>query len=277
MDESGERIIEKNVWNNEREYLMYLRHLKAYQFSRKFLKNEVVLEVGCGDAYGLKHISDSPNKIFASDIFFDSLHKAKAKRYSANIFFINADTINLPFRSEVFDIVLSFQVIEHLKDIDRFFLEIKRVLKNDGLLLVSTLNRSFGKLPFQKNYNIFHHKEYTVKEFLAVLHATFEDVKVLGLRGDREVEEIIKSIWRENPLILYASYVLPLPIKKLIKKLLARFGIRKIGNKRTSKGHSQNITIDQRFLHRYSTDNFFITKCQLHCCMDMIGICHIRR
>lgn len=104
-------------------------------------KPKSVLDLGCGTGY-LSNILKQryPNaKIFGVDISNTALSRAR-KQYPS-LTFVNADAERkLPFHNEHFDLVVSGEHIEHLKDVDTYLQEIFRITKKNGYLLLTTPN-----------------------------------------------------------------------------------------------------------------------------------------
>lgn len=83
-----------------------------------------------------------------------------------------------------FDFVITFQVIEHIKNDKLFVQEIHRVLKKGGKLIVTTPNKKMSL-----TRNPWHIREYLVPELKALLLQSFEEVRTLGVYGDDTVME----------------------------------------------------------------------------------------
>ncbi len=77
----------------------------------------------------------SDSKIYAIDVYGKAI--AYAKKNYPHITFINADAHRLPFKNNYFDLVISYETIEHVVDPLKILKEIKRVLKKDGLAIVA--------------------------------------------------------------------------------------------------------------------------------------------
>ncbi len=107
--------------------------------------NKVVLDIGCGAGFMAYNLSENGAKTIASDLrtklnksnsFFNNLLSCP------KIEFNNADIFHLPFKSKSFDIVYALDMLEHLENAELALLEIKRVLKSDGSLIVSIPNEN---------------------------------------------------------------------------------------------------------------------------------------
>lgn len=120
-------------------YRVWKRKLKKYGGIKKNGKFKV-LEVGCGPGYFLRCIERwfPESEIYGIDID-DSLIE-HAKLHLKRTILIKHDGQDIPFPDDGIDIVCSLQVIEHLERPQSFFTEAKRVLKENGLLIVATPN-----------------------------------------------------------------------------------------------------------------------------------------
>jgi 2-polyprenyl-3-methyl-5-hydroxy-6-metoxy-1,4-benzoquinol methylase len=133
----------------------------------KLLKNrkiENILDIGCGNGLFSSLIGNylGTKKIFGVDVSLEAVNEAK-KRISASI--VNIDNSDLPFDGSFFDLVICEEVIEHVLDTDHLLLEIKRVLKNGGLCILTTPNLSswynrgllvFGYQPYNCEVSLYH-------------------------------------------------------------------------------------------------------------------------
>jgi SAM-dependent methyltransferase len=99
----------------------------------------------------------------------------------SNSSFIETKVPPLPFDDEVFDCVVSFQVIEHIRNDKRFVSEVMRVLKPGGKFIVTTPNR-----PMSLTRNPWHVREYRPEE-LEMLLSGFTHVKCMGVGGNERV------------------------------------------------------------------------------------------
>lgn len=161
-----ERVVEGKVRS-----ALWQEHLNRYLFVMRFVPKRVVLDVACGTGYGTELLSKSADFIVGADISREALRYAN-EHYTENADknFVLTDANNLPFRDDVFDVVVSFETIEHLDRCDLFLQGIKSVLKINGALIISTPNSkvdSFAKS--SKPSNPFHIREFTGREFSKIL------------------------------------------------------------------------------------------------------------
>ncbi len=149
-----------------------------------FCEGKEVLDVGCGDGYGSSLLARKAVKVIGIDNCRAAIKHACERYQAPNLFFQSADAYQLPFESHSFDVVCSFQVIEHLKYPEKHLQEIERVLNKGGVLLLSTPNRvQFGgefhlKIPF-------HYREFIPTELEDLLKGYFAQVSLLGLWGGK--------------------------------------------------------------------------------------------
>jgi ubiquinone/menaquinone biosynthesis C-methylase UbiE len=94
-----------------------------------------VLDIGCGTGALLDQLRARSEELWGLDISHEAL-KYCALRGHENL--IRADATNTPFPSAYFDVITSIGLIEHLDDDESFLLEIKRLLKPNGILILLT-------------------------------------------------------------------------------------------------------------------------------------------
>jgi len=156
-------------------------HLHRYAFARRFVRGRRILDLGCGLGYGAEVLAPLAREVVALDRDRDALRHARVGRTHALGPFVLADATRLPFRDASFDVVIAYELIEHLNDQEALLAEIRRVLPPAGLLLISSPDKDVysGKLGQR---NPFHPKELTTEELLRVLGPHFERVAVYKQR-----------------------------------------------------------------------------------------------
>ncbi len=163
----------------------FAEHLKAYEFMKDNACGKKILEVGCGDGYGADYLADADLEVTAVDYEEGVIIAARAKYARPNLKFFPMEAGALRFEDNSFDIVCSFQVIEHIPqaDIPRYLSEIKRVLRPDGALYLSTLNleHAMKGSPMTYKKNPAHCKEFILEELRRLLLSQFSGVEIYGL------------------------------------------------------------------------------------------------
>ena len=204
--------------SNFSAFLSHASHIKAYDFVAPFCENKKVLDVGCFIGYGETRISSKAKEIVAIDSDDNALEFARQNRFLPNVNFKKVDAKHLPFSDETFNIVIAFQLIEHIPpdETGRFLSEVKRVLKMNGLLFIVTPNRKFRLLPFQRPFNSEHFREFTAKGLCKILQTHFKDVKVKGILAKEWIEEIERTRVRKSPYHVYIQR----PLSGLIRNIL---------------------------------------------------------
>jgi ubiquinone/menaquinone biosynthesis C-methylase UbiE len=158
---------------------IHQRLLKAYVVASEKVSGNL-LEVGCGEGRGVEWLMPKVEKYSAIDKIVAVVEKLKAKHSGANI--ISGNIPPLPYPDNAFDCVVSFQVIEHIKDDHAFLKEISRVLKPSGFALISTPNR-----PMSLSRNPWHEREYTAQELTDLSKKYFSKVEMKGITGNDKV------------------------------------------------------------------------------------------
>ncbi|MDD1505870.1 glycosyltransferase, partial [Lysinibacillus sp. CNPSo 3705] len=155
-----------------------IEHLQRYQSVIPLLKNKVVLDAACGEGYGSEILSTQARQVYGMDIDEKSITHAKKTYIKSNLDFIVGSIEELPFEDDFFDIIVSFETIEHVDENlqSKFLKEIKRVLKKDGLLIISTPNKKVYS-DYRNYSNPFHIKEFYMEEFYTFLKSSFKNVE----------------------------------------------------------------------------------------------------
>ncbi|MCB0471650.1 MAG: class I SAM-dependent methyltransferase [Flavobacteriaceae bacterium] len=156
-----------------------VEHLHRYSVAQEFSTDKKVLDIACGEGYGTNLISKKAELVIGVDNDTSTIKKAQIKYKNKNSHFIHGDIKALPFENNYFDLIVCFETIEHVHNPNLAILEIERVLKPDGLLLISTPN----KLNYsdKTNYkNKFHIKEFYEEEFINLIKASFINVKLFS-------------------------------------------------------------------------------------------------
>jgi SAM-dependent methyltransferase len=173
---TGERTIPdldiENYW--------FRRHQVVYQRLAPRCADREVLEAGCGEGYGADLIAGVARRVVAVD--YDEAAVAHVRSRYAKLEVMQANLADLPLPDASMDVVVNFQVIEHLWDQAQFVAECARVLRPSGLLMVSTPNRITFSPGRDTPINPFHTRELNADELTQLLvDAGFSQVSISGL------------------------------------------------------------------------------------------------
>jgi 2-polyprenyl-3-methyl-5-hydroxy-6-metoxy-1,4-benzoquinol methylase len=168
LEPTGERLIPEH----RRGELVYAEHLARYRLAAQLAPGRRVLDVACGEGYGTSLLASArATSIVGADIDAATVEHVRSQ-YGLEAH--EADIRSLPFEDEAFDLVVSFETIEHVEDPERALDELARVLGPDGLMLISTPNASQSLVE-----NEFHVREFGHREFVTLLRERFSDVRLL--------------------------------------------------------------------------------------------------
>jgi 2-polyprenyl-3-methyl-5-hydroxy-6-metoxy-1,4-benzoquinol methylase len=206
---------------NTRDFL-YQEHIARYDFASQFVKDKTVLDVACGTAYGTVFLSDKRLKmVVGTDLSKEALNEAK-ENFGNIVNFLVSDATDMSFKEGAFDVVISFETIEHLMKYEDFVSEIKRILTDEGLFIVSTPNKLAFSGKDKMYFNEYHFKEFTLAEFCLLLGKYFSDIQFFG-EGKmntkynilRDIRKVLVKKTRFDILKLYK-----LGIERIFNKLL---------------------------------------------------------
>lgn len=163
---------------------LLMSHLCAYRRTGEEASGQRVLEVGCGIGYGAYYLAHLAKQVVGIDLDQHNIRQARTVFRRPNLAFDVMDATQLTFPDASFDVVGSFQVIEHIPErlLEEFLRQIARVMTPDGRFVVSTLNLDHnrkGKSDYRKPD--FHVKEFTAPELRELLGSVFPSVDLYGL------------------------------------------------------------------------------------------------
>jgi SAM-dependent methyltransferase len=198
------------------------QHLAAYEASLSLVAGKVVLDAGCGDARATSRLLSSARAVVGLDRDREVVRTA-FRSGAPGVLLACGDLLRLGFRDASFDVVCCFQVLEHLPDPAGFLRGVVRVLRPDGLLVLTTPNRlrSFSENPY-------HLKEYSPGELRALVEPWFSSVELLGVFGNDRVralqgsrERTVRAILRLDPF--GCRRLIPAALRKRAFAILARW------------------------------------------------------
>jgi SAM-dependent methyltransferase len=151
--------------------------MARYAFAARLARGKRVLDAGCGAGYGTAELAEAAAWVVGADIAPEAIDFARQNYPRANLRFEQASCTALPHGDGCFDLVVAFEVIEHLANWREFVREARRVLARGGQFVVSTPNRLYyNESRGQEGPNPFHVHEFEFAEFRAELEAVFPQV-----------------------------------------------------------------------------------------------------
>lgn len=171
----GERFMPGMSGANE------LEHIHRYAIATRVAQSKAVLDIASGEGYGSNMLAQVASRVIGVDVNDDAVAHARAKYQRGNLEFRVGSCAEVPVEDGTIDLVVSFETIEHHAQHQEMFSEISRVLKPDGVLMISSPNKhEYSDVPGFSNP--FHVKELYLDEFAALLTKNFSNVALYGQR-----------------------------------------------------------------------------------------------
>lgn len=174
MEYTGERFIP-----GIEDYQTVSAHLHRYMSVRSFVEGLVVADIASGEGYGSSILAEGAKYVYGIDIDEEAILYAQQKYQQNNLEFRQGSIDKIPISAHSIDVVISFETIEHVGEyiqID-FMKEIKRILKPDGVLIISTPNKK-NCSDRDGGINTFHVKEFYFDEFKSFLQHHFNNIEI---------------------------------------------------------------------------------------------------
>jgi hypothetical protein len=170
---TGERFLPEISGNIE------LEHMHRYIYALAFVKGKTVLDIASGEGYGTALLANHAAFVTGVDIAEDAVAHARQKYQLPNVEFRLGSCSKIPLPDGTIDLVVSFETIEHHDEHEQMLAEIKRVLKPDGMVIISSPDKAiYTDKP--DYHNPFHVKELYQDEFEALFRTRFKNVASLG-------------------------------------------------------------------------------------------------
>ncbi len=175
MEFTGERLVPEKPELAE----LYQHHILRYVFSKPYARGKIVLDAACGSGYGSHYLArNGALKVIGVDIAEDAVAHAAMTYEMENVEFRVMDVAAMSFKDESFDLVCSFETIEHIPDHEAFLFEARRVLKPGGKLVISSPNVEQYSADTGDGSNPFHITEFSKTEFESLLKKHFSEVNM---------------------------------------------------------------------------------------------------
>ncbi len=212
--QAGERLYIGKTISDDRSIN---EHLDRYRFAVAYSTPDfVILDAACGSGYGVDFLARSARIVYGVEINNHAFQWAKEYYAGPRAHFIQADlNKSLPFPDAQFDLITSFETLEHVADQNIMLHEFRRVLKPGGLLIISSPDREVITDRAGAD-NKFHISELSKKEFIALLEKYFNLKKLYGQT-------------KYNPLPWYKKLIkaiAKLDVFKVRRRIVQWFGLK---------------------------------------------------
>lgn len=174
LEFTGERIVPGKVDPD-----LFHEHHARYAFACRLARRKRVLDAACGAGYGSAALAAQASFVAALDISFEAVEDARRTYGGPNLVFLTARAEQMPFRDGAFDLIVAFEVIEHLEDWRALLCEARRLLAPGGQFIVSTPNRLYyAETRAIAGPNPYHAHEFDYAEFRSALEEFFPSTSI---------------------------------------------------------------------------------------------------
>ena len=153
-------------------------HAARYASAKAYCRNRTVLDLACGEGYGSAKLIDwGASSVLGVDISEDAINKAQIRFTSSATKFLQLPADTETFLSQKFDLVVSFETIEHVQDPEQFLTNIKNSMHKDSIAIISCPNDAWYYA--YGGSNPFHLHTWTPDEFKHLINKHFGNVKMV--------------------------------------------------------------------------------------------------
>ncbi len=142
-------------------------HIARYSFAKELCRGKRILDAACGEGYGSRLLANwGAAEVVGVDISAEAIASAQKNFASEKVTFIQNDAETLPrlFEPHSFDLIVSFETIEHVQDPELFLHNIRDLLKPGGIVAISCPN-DWWYFPTEAERNPYHLRKYRLDEF----------------------------------------------------------------------------------------------------------------
>ena len=238
----------------------------AYRFVAELARGKTVLDIACGEGYGPDILARSARAVVAVDRDASTIARARTRYRAKNLSFLSADLSSAPgvLRDKRFDVVCSFQFLEHLEDQRAFLRLLRSFVRPGGTVAVSTPNKRMFP-----TFNPYHLREVDAAELRALFAEEFGTARVLGIFGDARVLQYRTSKQRLGDLLLRADILrmrerLPRPVIHRVYDLVSFLLLKRVSFWR----HRELVTA-------ITPENFSVRAEDLGQALDLLAIADV--
>jgi 2-polyprenyl-3-methyl-5-hydroxy-6-metoxy-1,4-benzoquinol methylase len=162
------------TWSKIAEY----EHVPRYTIALSLVKDKTVLDFGCGTGYGSALLAHAAKSVVGLDIDTAAIEWAKDTHRNAGLTYLCQDDLGASLPAASFDVITCFEMIEHVDHVTQkaVITSFARLLRPDGVLLISTPNPEVTKL---YGANPYHIREMDEEQLGELLSPHFPSLQIL--------------------------------------------------------------------------------------------------
>jgi 2-polyprenyl-3-methyl-5-hydroxy-6-metoxy-1,4-benzoquinol methylase len=266
-------LIQEQHFGSIESYVLHLIHQEAYEEACSYAKGRRVLDWGCNNGYGIEIMRSYAASIAGIDVAPHAVEAGKQRFGPDGPYIELFDGERSSFSDASFDLITSFQLIEHIQDCGQLLGEMARILAPGGLALFTTPNGMQRLNPGLGPWNRFHVREFSPQELRELLETHFESVEVLGLTGDAEILSIERA--RLDRVKKEQRRKLGPPSKTAVGRLKRRVPPMGdlVGRARRRLSPQRPLSAEQ--LARFSTRDLVYRADDVDAALDLMAVCRV--
>jgi ubiquinone/menaquinone biosynthesis C-methylase UbiE len=204
---TGERLVPGFSWLEN----MIEEELARLSLVGDYIPRSVALDVGCGTGHATNYLAKYGSVLAVGvDISPEAINFARSYYSHPTLRFAPMDSLALAFPDNMFDLVCSLDVIEHIQNPDKYLAEIVRVLKAGGKYFLTTPNKRFTSLQGDPSWE-FHVHEFFLEELRDTLGGHFSSIEIYGAQITAYDQHPIRKL--TNSRLSAIKHILPAKIR----------------------------------------------------------------
>lgn len=220
--DTSERLNSTYYLSDREDAFIYACHIARYDIARPYVRGQRVRDFGCGTGYGTHRLAAEGAEITGVDVSHKAVRAASEAFVAPGLSFQRCAKVEdsaLPSPDERFDVVLSFQVFEHVRDTAAYLRGVHRVLAPGDTFVCVTPDRRSRMFPGQRAWNRHHIQEYSQVEMAGHLRRYFDSVEVSGMTGRADLLEAELARVRKVKSVTYPATFAWVPVPLRVKGL----------------------------------------------------------